>query len=139
MRERDLAEVMAIESAVSASVVARNFADFAARRIRMPHAAAGGELVGYFILMVAAGEAPPAQFCRSPRRTSAAGAAAALLRDAAASRARSAPQTVSGGAASNLARRRLYTRFGFPGSASGAATIRAVGREDALVLTLSLQ
>src|SRR2546428_7017927 len=58
MRERDLAEVMAIESAVYSHPWSRgNFADslragYECRTLRL-----GTELVGYFILMVAAGEA----------------------------------------------------------------------------------
>src|SRR5258708_14997823 len=59
MRGRDLAEGMAIESAVYRHPSSRaNFADslragYECRTLRL-----GGELVGYFILMVAAGEAP---------------------------------------------------------------------------------
>src|SRR2546425_6090058 len=58
MREQDLAEVMAIESAVYSHPWSRgNFADslcagYECRTLRL-----GAELVGYFILMVAAGEA----------------------------------------------------------------------------------
>src|SRR3989449_9405530 len=58
MRERDLAEVMAIESAVYSHPWSRgNFADslragYECRTLRL-----GAELVGYFILMVAAGGA----------------------------------------------------------------------------------
>ena len=55
MRERDLAEVMAIESAVYSHPWSRgNFADalqagYECRTLRL-----GAELIGYFILMVAA-------------------------------------------------------------------------------------
>src|SRR2546430_8767079 len=58
MREQDLAEVMAIESAVYSHPWSRgNFADslragYECRTLRL-----GAELVGYFILMVAAGAA----------------------------------------------------------------------------------
>src|SRR3979411_500471 len=58
MREQDLAEGMAIESAVYTHPWSRgNFADslragYECRTLRL-----GAELVGYFILMVAAGEA----------------------------------------------------------------------------------
>src|SRR2546425_4095019 len=58
MREQDLAEVIAIESAVYSHPWLRgNFADslragYECRTLRL-----GAELVGYFILMVAAGEA----------------------------------------------------------------------------------
>src|SRR2546427_8047170 len=60
MRERDLAEAMAIESAVYSHPWSRgNFADslragYECRTLRL-----GTELVGYFILMVAAGDAHP--------------------------------------------------------------------------------
>src|SRR2546430_16837514 len=67
MRERDLAEVMAIESAVYSHPWSRgNFADslragYECRTLRL-----GTELVGYFILMVAAGRAPPPQLSVTP-------------------------------------------------------------------------
>src|SRR3989442_8702125 len=67
MRERDLAEVMAIESAVYSHPWSRgNFADslragYECRTLRL-----GAELVGYFILMVAAGEAPPPNLSIAP-------------------------------------------------------------------------
>src|SRR2546425_9683026 len=60
MREQDLAEVIAIESAVYSHPWLRgNFADslragYECRTLRL-----GAELVGYFILMVAAGEGHP--------------------------------------------------------------------------------
>src|SRR2546428_3998996 len=83
MRERDLAEVMAIEGAVYSHPWSRgNFADslragYECRTLRL-----GTELIGYFILMVAAGEGPllnlsiAAAHQRRRRRS-------ALLRDAA--------------------------------------------------------
>src|SRR2546430_16511720 len=67
MRERDLAEVMAIESAVYSHPWSRgNFADslragYECRTLRL-----GTELVGYFILMVAAGAAPPPKLLTPP-------------------------------------------------------------------------
>src|SRR5437667_11127611 len=83
MRERDLAEVMAIESAVYSHPWSRgNFADslragYECRTLRL-----GTELVGYFILMVAAGEAHLLNLsiaAAHQRR----GSGSALLRDAA--------------------------------------------------------
>src|SRR2546430_13894663 len=67
MRERDLAEVMAIESAVYSHPWSRgNFADslragYECRTLRL-----GTELVGYFILMVAAGEGHPPNLSIAP-------------------------------------------------------------------------
>src|SRR5256885_4899384 len=83
MRERDLAEVMAIESAVYSHPWSRgNFADslragYECRTLRL-----GTELVGYFILMVAAGEAPPLHLSIAPAHQRS-GRGRAPLRDAA--------------------------------------------------------
>src|SRR2546430_8151868 len=83
MRERDLAEVMAIESAVYSHPWSRgNFADslragYECRTLRL-----GTELVGYFILMVAAGEAHPLNLSIAPAHQRS-GRGSALLRDAA--------------------------------------------------------
>jgi len=91
--------------------------------------------------MVAAREAH-LLICRSPRRTSAAGAAASALRRRSQPRAhRSAPGNLFLEVRpSNLARQALYTRFGFRriGVRRGYY-LAPSGREDALVLTLSLQ
>src|SRR3979490_1272125 len=58
MREQDLAEVMAIESAVYSHPWSRgNFADSLRAGYECRTLWLGAELVGYFILMVAAGEA----------------------------------------------------------------------------------
>src|SRR2546430_17543702 len=58
MRERDLAEVMAIESAVYSHPWSRgNFADSLRAGYECGTLRLGTELVGYFILMVAAGGA----------------------------------------------------------------------------------
>src|SRR3979409_2710952 len=83
MREQDLAEVVAIESAVYSHPWSRaNFADslragYECRTLRL-----GGELVGYFILMVAAGEAHLLNLSIAAAHQRG-GRGSALLRDAA--------------------------------------------------------
>src|SRR5436309_2490428 len=127
MRERDLAEVMAIESAVYSHPWSRgNFADslragYECRTLRL-----GTELVGYFILMVAAGEAHLLNLSIAAAHQRSARCCATQP----ASRARSAPATCfwrCGRATS--ARRRCTRAAASAGSASGAATI--LRRRDA--------
>src|SRR4051812_12739366 len=140
MREADLAGVMAIESAIYSHPWTRgNFADslragYACRTWR-----AGGELVGYFVLMAAAGEAHLLNLSIAApwqRR----GQGSTLLREA-------AELAVKLGAAtlflevrpSNHAAQGLYEKFGFTKVAVRRDYYPAKdGREDALVLTLPL-
>src|SRR6266446_5642345 len=114
MRERDLAEVMAIESAVYSHPLSRaNFADslragYECRTLRL-----GGELVGYFILMVAAGEAHllnlsiAAAHQRSGRGSALLGDPAGLARSLA------APNLFLEVRPSNRGAQARCTRFGF--------------------------
>jgi len=132
MRERDLDEVMAIENAIYTHPWTRgNFAD----SLR-----AGRELVGYFVLMVAAHEAHllnlsiAAVHQRSGHGSALLGAAAGLARDLG---ARNVFLEVR---PSNRAAQALYTRFGFRSIATRRGYYPAhAGREDALVLTLLLK
>ena len=140
MREADLAEVMAIENAIYSHPWTRgNFADslhagYLCRTWRL-----GEELLGYFVLMSAAGEAHLLNLSIAPgnqRR----GHGAALLREAAAlARREGALHLFLEVRPSNTAAQSLYTRFGFRKVAvrRGYYPARS-GREDALVLTLSL-
>src|SRR3989442_15300403 len=114
MRERDLAEVMAIESAVYSHPWSRgNFADslragYECRTLRL-----GTELVGYFILMVAAGEAHLLNLSIAAAHQRS-GRGSALLDDATGlPRSLGAPNLFLGGRPSNLGAPALYTRFGF--------------------------
>ena len=140
MRDVDLPEVMAIENAIYTHPWTRgNFGDslragYLCRTWRL-----GEELLGYFILMSAAGEAHLLNLSIAPgsqRR----GHGAALLREAAAlARREGALHLFLEVRPSNTAAQSLYTRFGFRKVAvrRGYYPARS-GREDALVLTLAL-
>lgn len=140
MREQDLDEVMAIENAIYTHPWTRgNFADslraaYECRVLRL-----GAELVGYFVLMTAAGEAHllnlsiGAPYQRTGHGSALLGEAAALARQQG---ARSLFLEVR---PSNRAAQALYTRFGFRKIAVRRGYYPAYsGREDALVLTLPL-
>ena len=140
MREADLPEVMAIESAIYSHPWTRgNFADslnagYACRCLRL-----GGELLGYFVLMVAAQEAHLLNLSIAEphqRRRHGSG----LLREAAdLARRLGARNVFLEVRPSNAGAQALYTRFGFRkvGTRRGYYPAHA-GREDALVLTLPL-
>ena len=140
MREHDLEEVMEIESAIYTHPWTRgNFADslragYECRVLRL-----GGGLLGYFVLMVAAGEAHllnlsiGAAHQRTGHGSGLLGEAMALARKLG---ARSLFLEVR---PSNRAAQALYTRFGFRRIAVRRGYYPApAGREDALVLTLPL-
>lgn len=140
MREQDLEEVMAVESAIYAHPWTRgNFADslragYECRTLRL-----GPQLLGYFVLMLAAGEAHllNLSIAGSRQRT---GYGSLLLREASAlARGRGARSLFLEVRPSNRGAQALYTRFGFRkiGVRRGYYPAHA-GREDALVLTLPL-
>ena len=140
MREGDLAEVMAIESAIYTHPWTRgNFADslragYQCRTLRL-----GGALVGYFVLLVAAGEAHLLNLSIArPHQRAGHGAAllAEVLRLAREHRARHVFLEVR---PNNGAAKELYARFGFRRLAMRRGYYPAHGgREDAIVLTLAL-
>jgi ribosomal-protein-alanine N-acetyltransferase len=140
MSEADLAEVVAIEQAIySHPWTTGNFADslragYDCRTWRM-----AGELIGYFVLMSAAGEAHLLNLsvAASHQRR---GHGAALLREAARiARSRGARAVFLEVRPSNQAAHRLYTRFGFRKVGLRREYYPAdAGREDALVLSLPL-
>ncbi|HEX6268064.1 MAG TPA: ribosomal protein S18-alanine N-acetyltransferase [Burkholderiales bacterium] len=140
MRSADLDEVMAIEGAIYTHPWTRgNFADslragYDCRTWRLE-----GELVGYFILMAAAGEAHLLNLSIAARHQRS-GHGRALLREAAElARRRGAASLFLEVRPSNLAAQALYTRFGFRRVAVRKAYYPAhSGREDALVLALRL-
>lgn len=140
MRPLDLDEVMAIETAIYSHPWTRgNFVDslragYDCRTWRLE-----GELVGYFVLMVAAGEAHLLNLSIAARRQRS-GHGRALLREAAdLARRRGAAGLFLEVRPSNLAAKALYTRFGFRQVALRKGYYPAhAGREDALVLTLKL-
>ncbi len=140
MTEADLPEVAAVEQAIySHPWTAGNFADslragYDCRTWRMR-----GELVGYFILMCAAGEAHLLNLsvaAAHQRR----GHGAALLREATRlAKSRGAHAVFLEVRPSNQAGQRLYTRFGFRKVGLRRDYYPATaGREDALVLSLAL-
>jgi hypothetical protein len=109
---------------------ARQLHRFAARRLRMPHLAARGELVGYFVLMVAAGEAHLLNLSIAAR-TSAAATAARCCARRSSSRAARRAATVSSkcgratpapGAVRALRLPRVGVRRGYYPAHSGART-----------------
>jgi [ribosomal protein S18]-alanine N-acetyltransferase len=140
MSDADLPEVVAIERAIYSHPWSEgNFADslragYDCRTWRM-----AGELVGYFVLMSAAGEAHllNVSVAAAHQRR---GHGAALLREASRlAKSRGAQAVFLEVRPSNAAGQRLYTRFGFR-----KVGLRrdyypcAAGREDALVLALTL-
>jgi [ribosomal protein S18]-alanine N-acetyltransferase len=140
MGEADLDEVLAIEQAVYSHPWTRgNFADslrsrYACRTLRI-----GGELAGYFVLMVAAGEAHLLNLsiaARWQRR----GHGAALLGTAMAlARELGARQMFLEVRPSNRPGQALYERNGFQRIARRRGYYPAAGgREDALVLSRAL-
>ncbi len=140
MRVSDLPEVVAIESeAYSHPWTSGNFADslragYECRTMRI-----GGELIGYFVALVAAGEAHLLNLTVAvahQRR----GHGGALLREVLRiARERGAQELFLEVRPSNLSAQAMYERFGFTRVAvrRGYYPGRA-GREDALVLTLPL-
>jgi len=140
MSEADLPEVVAIERTIYTHPwTAGNFADslragYDCRTWRIQ-----GELVGYFVLMSAAGEAHLLNLsvAASHQRR---GHGTALLREAARiAKGRGAQAIFLEVRPSNQAGQRLYTRFGFRKVGLRRDYYPAAsGREDALVLSLAL-
>jgi len=141
MREQDLAEVMAIEDAIYTHPWTRgNFADSLVAGYECRTWRLDGELLGYFVLMVAAGEAHLLNLSIAPAHQRR-GHGTTLLREATViARARGARGIFLEVRPSNAGAQALYTRFGFRKVAVRRGYYPAqAGREDALVLTLPLQ
>lgn len=140
MQAADLDQVMAIENAVYSHPWTRgNFSDslgagYHCRTLRL-----GDELLGYFVMIVAVGEAHllnvsvAAQIQRQ-------GLGSSLLREVMrCAREHGARHLFLEVRPSNLAARGLYERFGFRQIALRRGYYPAqVGREDAIVLTVDL-
>lgn len=140
MRHEDLDEVLEIENALYTHPWTRgNFSDslraaYDCRTWRLE-----GELLGYFILMVAAGEAHLLNLSIAAHRQRS-GHGSALLREALElARRRGARSLFLEVRPSNAAAQALYARFGFTrvGVRRGYYPAR-FGREDALVYTVEL-
>ena len=141
MRDEDLDEVVAIENAIYSHPWTRgNFTDSLRAGYDCRTWRRDGELVGYFILMAAAGEAHLLNLSISARHHRN-GHGRTLLREAIElARRRGARSLFLEVRPSNLAAQALYTRFGFRRIAVRRGYYPAqAGREDALVLTLPLQ
>lgn len=141
MREDDLDEVVTIENAIYSHPWTRgNFADSLRAGYECRTWRLDGELVGYFILMAAAGEAHLLNLsvCARHQRS---GHGKALLAEAVdLARTLHARNLFLEVRPSNAAAQALYTRFGFRKIAVRRGYYPAhAGREDALVLTLGLK
>jgi ribosomal-protein-alanine N-acetyltransferase len=140
MQDADLDEVMAIENAIYSHPWTRgNFVDslraaYVCRTLRL-----GAELIGYFVLMVGAGEGHLLNLSIAARHQRI-GHGSALLREAAdLARGLGARSLFLEVRPSNRGAQALYTRFGFRKIAVRRSYYPAhTGREDALVLTLPL-
>ncbi len=141
MGQRDLDEVLAIESAIYSHPWTRgNFGDSLRAGYECKTWRLRKDLVGYFVLMAAAGEAHLLNLSigASWQRS---GHGSALLREAAALAERLGAHNVFLEVRpSNHAAQALYRRFGFRNVAVRRGYYPArTGREDALVLTLPLK
>ena len=141
MAEADLDAVLVIERAVYTHPWTRgNFADSLRARYQCRTWRQGGTLLGYFVLLAAAGEAHLLNLSIAPAHQRR-GHGTTLLREATViARARDARGIFLEVRPSNAGAQALYTRFGFRKVAVRRGYYPAqVGREDALVLTLPLQ
>jgi ribosomal-protein-alanine N-acetyltransferase len=140
MAERDLDEVMAVESAIYTHPWTRgNFADslragYECRVLRL-----GPELLGYFVLMVAAAEGHLLNLSIAAAHQRAGHGAWLLAQTAVLARKMGARSLFLEVRPSNRGAQALYTRFGFRKVAVRRGYYPAhTGREDALVLALPL-
>ena len=140
MRERDLEEVLAIENAIYSHPWTRgNFGDSVRAGYDCRTWRLGSELVGYFILLAAAGEAHLLNLSVAASRQRS-GHGTALLREALElARRRGARSLFLEVRPSNQAAQALYARFGLRRIAVRRGYYPAhSGREDALVYTVAL-
>ena len=140
MQESDLTEVMAIEGAIYSHPWTRgNFADSLRAGYQCWNWRLGRELLGYLVLLVAAGEGHLLNLSVAASRQRS-GHGSALLNEAMRlARSRGAEHIFLEVRPSNLAAKALYGRFGFHEVAVRPGYYPAhAGREDALVLALAL-
>jgi ribosomal-protein-alanine N-acetyltransferase len=140
MRDADLAEVLAIESAIYSHPWTRgNFADSLRAGYLCQTWRSGSELVGYFILLVAAGEGHLLNLSVAAARQRQGHGSALLTEVTRLARSRDARQLFLEVRPTNAGAKALYNRFGFAQVAVRPAYYPAHGgREDALVLTRTL-
>ena len=140
MRETELADVLQIENAIYTHPWTRgNFADSLKAGYQCWTWRAGAELVGYFVVLVAAGEAHLLNLSIAAAHQRG-GHGSTLLEEAMrVARARGAAHIFLEVRPSNAGAKALYRRFGFRQVAVRPGYYPAHGgREDALVLTLAL-
>jgi [ribosomal protein S18]-alanine N-acetyltransferase len=140
MREPELAEVLAIENEIYTHPWTRgNFADSLKAGYQCWTWRAGAELVGYFIVLVAAGEAHLLNLSVAAAHQRGGHGSALLAEAMRLARARGAAHIFLEVRPSNDGAKALYRRFGFRQVAVRPGYYPARGgREDALVLTLAL-
>ena len=140
MREADLAEVLAVENAIYTHPWTRgNFADSLKAAYQCWTWRAGNELVGYYILLVAAGEAHLLNLSVAAAYQRGGHGSALLVEAMRMARDRGALHLFLEVRPSNGSAKALYSRFGFRQVAVRPGYYPAHGgREDALVLTLAL-
>ena len=140
MSERDLDEVLAIESAVYSHPWTRgNFADSLRAQYQCRTWRVGGELVGYFVLMVTVGEAHLLNLSIAAAWQRKGQGSALLMQALGVARERGARHLFLEVRPSNAAALALYERFGFRRIAVRRGYYPAHdGREDALVLSQPL-
>ena len=140
MQEIDLTEVMAIESVLYTHPWTRgNFGDSLRAAYQCWTWRLGNELLGYFILLVAAGEGHLLNLSVASARQRAGHGSALLKQAMRLARNRGAQHLFLEVRPSNEGAKALYDRFGFRQVAVRRGYYPAHGgREDALVLTLAL-
>lgn len=140
MRDADLAEVQAVESAVYTHPWTRgNFADSLRAGYLCQTWRSGAELIGYFVLLVAAGEGHLLNLSVAAARQRQGHGSALLTEVMRLVRGREAQQLFLEVRPTNAGAKALYSRFGFRQVAVRPGYYPAHGgREDALVLRKSL-
>ena len=140
MRTRDLDEIVAVERALYSHPWTRgNFADSLDAGYECRSWRAGGELVGYFVLLVVAGEAHLLNLSVAGAHQRGGHGSTLLGEVVRLARGRGARHLFLEVRPSNLGAQALYTRAGFRRVAVRRGYYPAHGgREDALVLSLAL-
>ena len=140
MRDADLAEVLEIENAVYSHPWSRgNFADSLRAGYQCWTWRRGGELIGYFVLLVAAGEAHLLNLSIAAGEQRRGHGSTLLVEIMRMAKTRGADRVFLEVRPSNEGAKALYRRFGFRQVAVRAGYYpAAAGREDALVFSIPL-